>query len=755
MHTPAIIESEDEWNDMAQRFKKEGIDYNNLKVEHKLLYVWRWLVDSEINLKNSRRMLDKLHEQQHEEIEEMENYVGKIRDQVQKQKEDLKDETDRLVEQVRSLRKLLADHDIQNDNLVDAVRIVLEERKRFSNELEILKSTKFGFYAMSTLDGGDNEPSQADEMLAEIIKVSSERELLKREVTEMNDRIEMLERSARQSELDNEKLAFKLSETLAELEDKEALLGEPQILCMRSHNNSNKSTLRRRLLIFELTLLGRKKSVAHNGQDGSEINLKNSRRMLDKLHEQQHEEIEQQQQKGIIIRSNNSRSSSIDRSISSEKISISRNNSSISMNSSRRSKQWHKATIKQGLVDSEINLKNSRRMLDKLHEQQHEEIEEMENYVGKIRDQVQKQKEDLKDETDRLVEQEMENYVGKIRDQVQKQKEDLKDETDRLVEQVRSLRKLLADHDIQNDNLVDANADSVPCPYCDLRYHPSQIKGVPTATDKFIDGRGRADCPTEVGFLGPGQCQIETLQSQLSVQRQRLRAEEMFRKQVETDYRRLQEEKRAIASRADSTPPSLLVSELQSFGSPRKLTSLLDSCNELARLEEMKRLQTECDSLRGHITVLGDKYNTLALRHIQYKAKRKFQLEELRGRLDAGQCQIETLQSQLSVQRQRLRAEEMFRKQVETDYRRLQEEKRAIASRLLNTEMDQREMQRELSILQKKISLLDNTNSELLARLLRLKYRDGLGVSSAGNSTAMGIPKSTTCDNVTSTWSNL
>lgn len=54
---------------MAQRFKKEGIDYANLKLEHKLLYVWRWLVDAEINLKNSRRMLDKLHEQQHEEIE--------------------------------------------------------------------------------------------------------------------------------------------------------------------------------------------------------------------------------------------------------------------------------------------------------------------------------------------------------------------------------------------------------------------------------------------------------------------------------------------------------------------------------------------------------------------------------------------------------------------------------------------------------------------------------------------------------------
>lgn len=52
-----------------------------------------------------------------------------------------------------------------------------------------------------------------------------------------------------------------------------------------------------------------------------------------------------------------------------------------------------------------------------------------------------------------------------------------------------------------------------------------------------------------------------------------------------------------------------------------------------------------------------------------------------RGRLDAGQCQVQTLQAQLSVQRQRLRAEEMFRKQVEADYRRLQDEKRTIAAR--------------------------------------------------------------------------
>lgn len=54
---------------MEIRFRKEGLDFENLKLEDRLVHVWRWLVDAESNLKNSRRMLDKLHEQQNEEIE--------------------------------------------------------------------------------------------------------------------------------------------------------------------------------------------------------------------------------------------------------------------------------------------------------------------------------------------------------------------------------------------------------------------------------------------------------------------------------------------------------------------------------------------------------------------------------------------------------------------------------------------------------------------------------------------------------------
>ena len=52
-----------------------------------------------------------------------------------------------------------------------------------------------------------------------------------------------------------------------------------------------------------------------------------------------------------------------------------------------------------------------------------------------------------------------------------------------------------------------------------------------------------------------------------------------------------------------------------------------------------------------------------------------------RERLQACECHVDTLQTQLSIQRQRLRAEELFRKQIESDYRRLQEEKRSISDR--------------------------------------------------------------------------
>lgn len=45
-------------------------------------------------------------------------------------------------------------------------------------------------------------------------------------------------------------------------------------------------------------------------------------------------------------------------------------------------------------------------------------------------------------------------------------------------------------------------------------------------------------------------------------------------------------------------------------------------------------------------------------------------------------------------------------------------------NRLQNSELEQKENNREMHILQKKISVLDAANSELLAQLFKLKYKE-------------------------------
>lgn len=45
------------------------MDFDGLHVEERLLYVWRWLVDAESNLRSSRRQLDKLRDLRSEEME--------------------------------------------------------------------------------------------------------------------------------------------------------------------------------------------------------------------------------------------------------------------------------------------------------------------------------------------------------------------------------------------------------------------------------------------------------------------------------------------------------------------------------------------------------------------------------------------------------------------------------------------------------------------------------------------------------------
>lgn len=165
--------------------------------------------------------------------------------------------------------------------------------------------------------------------------------------------------------------------------------------------------------------------------------------------------------------------------------------------------------------------------------------------------------------------------------------------------------------------------------------------------------------------------------------------------------------------------------------SPHRLASILDSQiassrSELVRLEEIRKMQSETENLRGQLSSMIEKYNSLAIRHVQYKAKRKAQVDDLRNRLDVElsslQCEVESLQSRLAVQRKAQRGEEALRRRVEADHRRLQEEKRKLLVSALNLECVVRDKEREVYILQRKVRMLENANSDFLAKVLQLKY---------------------------------
>lgn len=81
---------------------------------------------------------------------------------------------------------------------------LLSEKTKLEEELDILKKLKIS----NNGNGGNGD----GDMLNEIIKVSSEKEVLKRQLSEMTERVEVLEKATRQIELDNERLAFKVGQ---------------------------------------------------------------------------------------------------------------------------------------------------------------------------------------------------------------------------------------------------------------------------------------------------------------------------------------------------------------------------------------------------------------------------------------------------------------------------------------------------------------------------------------------------------------
>lgn len=174
---------EDEWSDIEKRFEKEGIDYSRLKTEEKLIHVWRWLVDADINLQNARKMIEKLRLKQNEELEDMENYMVHIRVLADKRIDDMEKTMSIFAEQVARLEcELNGLESIDGDNVCDKVSNLILGYTSLVNEVNILKQFK-------SFDVNGICKESDDVLIIEMIKISAEKESLKRQVKELEDRI--------------------------------------------------------------------------------------------------------------------------------------------------------------------------------------------------------------------------------------------------------------------------------------------------------------------------------------------------------------------------------------------------------------------------------------------------------------------------------------------------------------------------------------------------------------------------------------
>nr|CAD7199629.1 unnamed protein product [Timema douglasi] len=523
------------------------------------------------------------------------------------------------------------------------VAFLIADRAKLMEEIEVIKKLKFA--------NGVNGMSKESELLSEIIKVSSEKEVLRREVSELCDRVQLLEKASRQLEVDNERLAYKLSEALAELEERESQLKHLEHGYRKGPMDRVGESLKRCADQSSFTVMI---SHAQAFQDQSSTVVQEIMKSASHQYSDEDPVICQpfkssDREQGTLVTETEKMNTSCRNFVNNEgKVMFMKGSNSGESSLTLLWPGFRGDGSPRPSCRRSLSLQRADSPRNSFHVKLNSFCANLFQLCGS----------------------ELSKAVSAEGSTVQ--------ESGMQIE-------VLGDQD--NKDLELHKSLSL-----DQRSHSY---GAPTVTGK--------------SHLA---CNIT-----------------MFYKDLEL-HKSLSLDQRSHSYGADSTPPSLLLSEF-STTSPKKLASLLDSQiaasrTELVRLEEIKKLQCECENLKSQLVTVTEKYNALAMRHIQYKAKRRAQVDELRSRLDAEmsslQCQVDSLQSQLGVQRKMLIAEESFRERVEADYRQLQEEKRGLMVSLLQLESRVREKERELSVLGRKIILLENNNSDLLAKVLQLKY---------------------------------
>ncbi|XP_063584606.1 myosin-9-like [Penaeus indicus] len=282
--------TEDEWTSMKRRFSLEGLEWETQDQNMKTLQVWRLLVDAEANLKAVRHINDKLRRQHDQEKEELEEYTEHLRQKCEERVKELDNEVKTLKEDLEALlagtqavgTMLLNEglEDVAQSTLGEQIAYLLVERAKLNEEL----------IAARTKPASDREK----ELTTQLIKVSTDYELLKRtqqeseeKLAEMTDRVSLLEKASRQLELNNESLAYKLSEALAEIEENENQLrlysknsnfkrGESPRVSLRSQEDYGPPSLRS-LPISENSFI-RRDSQRRSGRKGESPRSSNRQR---------------------------------------------------------------------------------------------------------------------------------------------------------------------------------------------------------------------------------------------------------------------------------------------------------------------------------------------------------------------------------------------------------------------------------------------------------------------------------------------
>jgi len=223
----------DEWAAMKLRFRKEGLPWDTLSLEDRLLQVWMWMCDGETNLRTSRNQSDKLNTQIQEETGRLETQLELERNKSSKLEEHLQN-TEGRIREVEDRNT-----EVEEDNR----RLALSLRDSLAGQ-PMLDSLLAKYQVLV-----DDQALQRinNKQHADTIKLNQANQMAakERELIEYQDKIALLEIDLRNRDEINEKYKTELEKLFQERKDlaKKSLMKEEEVSASLSAGEEAKSRL--------------------------------------------------------------------------------------------------------------------------------------------------------------------------------------------------------------------------------------------------------------------------------------------------------------------------------------------------------------------------------------------------------------------------------------------------------------------------------------------------------------------------------